>query len=133
MTMYIDKPLRCVTCGADFVFTAGEQQFHAAKGFTNEPRHCQACRQARRGARGSSARAGEPSVAVGGDNSSVARSEPQPAPSDQSSAPATGDSARGRFATTCSACGGEAILPFEPMGNRPVLCSACYDKIRALA
>jgi hypothetical protein len=49
MTTYADKALRCVACSADFVFSAKEQEFHAAKGFTNEPRRCLACRQARRG------------------------------------------------------------------------------------
>ena len=35
--------------GATFTFTAGEQEFHASKGFTNEPKRCPTCRRARRG------------------------------------------------------------------------------------
>ena len=35
--MYTDKTLKCKDCGADFVFTAGEQEFYAEKGFENEP------------------------------------------------------------------------------------------------
>ena len=31
--MYEDKTLTCKECGAEFVFTAGEQEFYAAKGF----------------------------------------------------------------------------------------------------
>lgn len=46
---YTDKTLTCVDCGAAFTFTAGEQEFHASKGFTNEPRRCPNCRKARRG------------------------------------------------------------------------------------
>ena len=46
--MYTDKTLKCKDCGADFVFTAGEQEFYAEKGFTNEPRRCPTCRQARK-------------------------------------------------------------------------------------
>ena len=34
--MYEDKTLVCKECGNEFVFTAGEQEFYAEKGFTNE-------------------------------------------------------------------------------------------------
>ena len=54
--MFEDKTLVCRECGAEFVFTASEQQFYAEKGFQNEPGRCPACRAARRqnngGARG---------------------------------------------------------------------------------
>ena len=43
-----DKTLTCCECGQEFVFTASEQEFYAEKGFTNEPRRCPACRQARK-------------------------------------------------------------------------------------
>src|SRR5690606_31414890 len=49
---YTDKVLSCVDCGASFTFTAGEQEFHASKGFSNEPRRCPNCRRARKGASG---------------------------------------------------------------------------------
>ena len=48
--MYEDKTLVCKECGNEFVFTAGEQEFYAEKGFTNEPQRCKACRQARKNA-----------------------------------------------------------------------------------
>jgi CxxC-x17-CxxC domain-containing protein len=48
LTMYEDKTLVCKDCGAEFVFTAGEQEFYAEKGFQNEPTRCKACRQARK-------------------------------------------------------------------------------------
>ena len=35
--MFEDKTLKCKECGADFIFTAGEQEFYAEKGFQNEP------------------------------------------------------------------------------------------------
>lgn len=41
--MYEDKTLICKECGAEFVFTAGEQEFYASKGFVNEPQRCKAC------------------------------------------------------------------------------------------
>ncbi len=46
--MYEDKTLVCKDCGAEFVFTAGEQEFYAEKGFQNEPTRCKACRMARK-------------------------------------------------------------------------------------
>ena len=41
-----DKSIVCSDCGTTFTFTAGEQEFFASKGFTNEPKRCSACRQA---------------------------------------------------------------------------------------
>ena len=35
-----DKTLTCIDCGQTFVFTAGEQEFFAQKGFQNEPKRC---------------------------------------------------------------------------------------------
>ena len=42
-----DKVLKCSECGAEFVFTAGEQMFFADKGFKNEPKRCKACKAKR--------------------------------------------------------------------------------------
>lgn len=42
--MYQDKTLTCQDCGAEFTFTAGEQEFYAQKGFENEPKRCKDCR-----------------------------------------------------------------------------------------
>ena len=39
-----DKTIVCKDCGAEFVFTAGEQEFYKEKGFTNEPVRCKPCR-----------------------------------------------------------------------------------------
>lgn len=43
-----DKVLICKDCGCEFIFSAGEQEFYAEKGFTNEPQRCKPCRQARK-------------------------------------------------------------------------------------
>ncbi|HIU71352.1 MAG TPA: zinc-ribbon domain containing protein [Candidatus Galloscillospira excrementipullorum] len=48
--MYEDKTLVCKDCGAEFVFTAGEQEFYAERGFQNEPQRCKPCRDARKNA-----------------------------------------------------------------------------------
>ena len=43
-----DKELVCAECGTTFTFTAGEQEFYASRGLTNEPRRCPVCRQTRK-------------------------------------------------------------------------------------
>lgn len=57
--MYEDKILICKDCGAEFEFTANEQEFYASKGFTNEPQRCKACRDARKSARNGGSNGGE--------------------------------------------------------------------------
>ena len=46
-----DKTLECSDCGANFTFSADEQQFFATKGFTNEPKRCPSCRRTRKAER----------------------------------------------------------------------------------
>jgi len=48
---YQEKSIRCSECGATFTFTAGEQEFYASKGFTNEPKRCVSCRAVRKAQR----------------------------------------------------------------------------------
>lgn len=43
-----DKTLTCKDCSSEFVFTQGEQDFYAEKGFTNEPQRCPNCRAAKK-------------------------------------------------------------------------------------
>ncbi len=42
-----DKVSKCIDCGADFVFTAGEQLFFHDKQFKNEPKRCKNCKTKR--------------------------------------------------------------------------------------
>ena len=48
--MYQDITLKCKDCGKEFVFTAGDQEFYASKGYENQPRRCRDCRNARKNA-----------------------------------------------------------------------------------
>jgi CxxC-x17-CxxC domain-containing protein len=96
---YTDKTLVCSDCGESFAFTAGEQEFHASKGFTREPRRCPNCRRARKGATG------------GTENGGFADRRPP----------------RQMFDAVCASCGKEAKVPFEPRGDRPVYCSDCFQ------
>ena len=92
--MYQDKTLVCRDCGAEFVFTAGEQEFYAEKGFQNEPGRCPSCRANRRA---NSNRNGD----------------------------------RQMFVVICDECGATTQVPFQPRGDRPVLCRECFDAQRA--
>ena len=48
---YEDKTLSCVECSQSFTFSAEDQQFFESKGYTNEPKRCPSCRQARKAER----------------------------------------------------------------------------------
>ena len=37
---------------------------------------------------------------------------------------------RTMFPTTCTDCGKDTEVPFEPISGRPVYCSQCYQKIK---
>ena len=45
---YEDRTLTCQDCGQPFTFSSEDQSYHATRGFTNEPKRCDSCRQARR-------------------------------------------------------------------------------------
>ena len=46
-----DKSLQCSDCGTTFTFNAEEQEFFQSRGYTNEPKRCPSCRQARKSER----------------------------------------------------------------------------------
>ncbi len=48
---FVEKSLQCSSCGSAFTFSAEEQEFFAAKGYTNEPKRCLSCREARKAER----------------------------------------------------------------------------------
>ena len=99
--VYEDRSLACVECGNPFVFSADDQQYHSEKGYTNEPKRCPSCRQARRAERG------------GGGGGGFGSGMP-----------------REMHAITCAQCGAEAEVPFLPRGDHPVYCNDCYRQIR---
>ena len=53
---FTDKVLTCVDCGAEFIFTAGEQLFFHDKQFTNDPKRCKQCKAKRSAGSGGRAR-----------------------------------------------------------------------------
>ncbi len=44
---FTDRVLKCVDCGEEFVFTAGEQLFFHDKQFKNDPKRCKQCKAKR--------------------------------------------------------------------------------------
>ena len=46
-----EKSLQCSYCGATFIFSTEEQEFFQSRGYTNEPKRCPSCRQARKSER----------------------------------------------------------------------------------
>ena len=58
MSEYNDRQLTCADCNRDFTWTAGEQEFFHEKGFTNPPKRCKECRQAKKDQRGGGERKG---------------------------------------------------------------------------
>jgi len=46
-----DKSIQCSDCGTTFTFSADEQELFASRGYTNEPKRCMPCRQARKSER----------------------------------------------------------------------------------
>jgi CxxC-x17-CxxC domain-containing protein len=117
---YADKTLTCRDCGQAFIFTSGEQEFHASKGFQNEPSRCQDCRAARKATRGESS-GGYSSGGYGSGGYS----------SGGYSSGGYGRQEREMFSATCSECGNEARVPFRPRGDKPVYCSDCFSKQRS--
>ena len=55
MEQFQDRALKCIDCGAEFIFSAGEQQFFHDKNFKNEPKRCKACKTKKQGSGGGSA------------------------------------------------------------------------------
>ncbi len=94
-----EKTLTCADCGQTFPFTIEEQEFFAAKGYTNEPKRCPDCRQKRKASR----QAGE-----------------------SNNGPGKGD--RQMYSAICARCGQETRVPFQPRGDRPIYCWDCYTR-----
>ncbi|MCL0054088.1 zinc-ribbon domain containing protein [Dehalococcoidia bacterium] len=95
---YQDRNLTCVECGQSFIFSADDQSYHAEKGYTNEPKRCASCRDARRANRSTD----------GGFGSDRGPRE--------------------MHSVICAECGNQATVPFLPRGDRPVYCSDCFSR-----
>lgn len=110
---FVDKTLTCRDCSAEFVFTVGEQEFFAEKGFTNEPTRCMNCRRERKSRMNTSSGYGN---GGGGGYSSSASSYSR--------------TDRQMYPAVCSECGKDTEVPFEPRNDKPVYCNDCFRSRR---
>ena len=95
--MYTDKTINCKDCKEDFVFSASDQEFFDKKGFKNEPQRCKECRDAIK------------------KRMADKRSKDSGRPK------------RPEFTVVCAKCNATTTVPFEPTGNKPVLCRDCFQ------
>ena len=114
---FADRELTCIDCGQPFVFTAGEQEFHASKGFKEEPKHCKVCRDTRKARRG-------------GEGAGSERAAPEA--TDPRVPRGLRDTVRMRparelYDATCATCQKATKVPFRPVAGRPVYCKDCFN------
>src|SRR5687768_16234090 len=102
---YEDRTLTCVECGQPFTFSADDQEYHAQRGYSNEPKRCPTCRQSRRDNRSSSSSYGSGGGYGGG-----------------------GGYQREMYPAVCAQCGIQTEVPFQPRNDRPVYCRDCYNR-----
>lgn len=99
-----DQTLYCRDCNRQFIFTTGEQEFYASRGWPNAPIRCPECRAVRKHMREDRDK------------------EQQRGYQEQQNRPI--------YTTTCARCGKEAQVPFLPQEGRPVYCAYCYQPRR---
>jgi CxxC-x17-CxxC domain-containing protein len=130
--MYSDKALTCADCSQNFVFTARDQEFYAERGFT-EPRRCPSCRASRKAARGDTGGGSYGGGTGFGDRGSGGTGYGDSGGGYGGSSGGGGYSRgpREMFTATCSSCGKEASIPFQPTSGKPVYCSDCFALRRA--
>jgi len=136
---YEDKTIICVDCGAEFTFTADEQQRFAEKGFTNEPKRCKTCRDARKASQTSGNREGGNSGGGGGGygggggggRGGYGRGGGGGGGRGGYGGGGGGGGPRQMFPATCAQCGKQTEVPFKPSGSRPVYCRECFQAQRA--
>lgn len=114
-----DRSLTCRDCGQEFVFTLGEQEFYQQRGFS-EPQRCPACRQARKTQRTGASGGGYASGGYGSGGGGGYGGD-----SGFSSSP------RQLYPATCSECGQQTEVPFNPSPGKPVYCRECFSSRRA--
>lgn len=125
-----DAQARCVDCDAAYAVTAVEQGYYRERGLP-APSRCPDCRAARRAARNAdflAAYAGagalEARALYGGYGGTSPSGNGRPGRRGGSPGP------RILHRATCAACGVSTEVPFEPRGDRPVYCGACFNARR---
>ncbi|HEU0165720.1 MAG TPA: zinc-ribbon domain containing protein [Thermomicrobiales bacterium] len=122
-----ERTLTCRDCGQEFVFTTGEQEFYQQRGFS-DPQRCPTCRQARKAQRNTSG-GGYSSGGGGGGYSSGGYGGGGGGSSYSSGGDRGGFSSAPRqlYPATCSECGQQTEVPFNPTPGKPVYCRDCFQ------
>jgi CxxC-x17-CxxC domain-containing protein len=92
-----DRPIDCIDCGQEFIWTAGEQAFFRDKNLVNPPKRCKECKRAK--------------------NERIAAIN---------AAQASGIKQRIEVMVKCHRCEESTTVPFYPSQGRPVYCRSCY-------
>ncbi len=123
-----DKSLTCRDCGQQFVFTAGEQAFYQERGFS-EPQRCPSCRSRRKAER-SSGGGYESGGYSGGGGSSYASGGYSGGGYSGGGGGGYSSGPRQMYPATCSNCGKQTEVPFQPRTDKPVFCRECFQERR---
>jgi CxxC-x17-CxxC domain-containing protein len=99
-----EKSITCFDCETVFTFTVEEQTAFQVKGYTNAPKRCPSCREKRKTRQLKSG--------VLGNIQPGFHTERQ------------------MFPVTCSQCGKETQVPFQPRQGRPVYCRDCFSALQ---
>jgi CxxC-x17-CxxC domain-containing protein len=99
-----DRPITCVDCSEQFIWTVGEQVFFHDKGLKNEPKRCKPCKQAK--------------------NDRLAAI---------TAAQSAGIKQRIEVTVTCAQCHEQTTVPFYPSQGRPVYCRSCFLASRTMS
>ena len=112
-----DQTLTCRDCDQPFTFTAGEQTFYRERDYT-PPQRCPACRAARKAQRAGDSYGGNSygGNSYGGYQGEVRSHMARP---------------REMHSATCSSCGKETEVPFQPTPGKPVYCLECFAEQRS--
>jgi CxxC-x17-CxxC domain-containing protein len=100
-----DQTIVCFDCGKEFIFSVEDQEDYLSRGRRHAPKRCYNCREKRKERK------------INNSAFDHNRSGLQ--------------NQRKMYTITCSECGKEAQVPFEPIEDRPVYCRDCYGKIKA--
>jgi CxxC-x17-CxxC domain-containing protein len=139
---FADRQITCIDCGQPFLFTAGEQEFFARKGFHEEPKRCKPCRDQRKARRnndlmGALPRGNEPPTrqrdASRENEDDFGNRAPSRGPREvRDFGSPRGGRPRELFDAVCAQCGASTRVPFRPVAGRPVYCKECYSGRRGV-
>src|SRR5262245_48866050 len=133
-----DRPIICLDCKNEFIFTAGEQEFYDRKGFREVPKRCKPCRDARKAKReGGGGGNGHYGNGNGngyghanGNGNGYGHDDGYSNRGSRGGGGGGGGGTREMFEAVCASCGAAAQVPFRPQNGRPVYCRDCFHNAK---